>query len=492
MSQRARNGSAARTELVWPHQNRHVKAQHASCFEIGRACVEDDLRMFRQFALIVLVSLPLLASQGDYDEEIEANCGIERWSVKTGTDPTAQGVDLSLASPVSIGFLSSQPHPTFLPSDSRISPIEITNFEVRGKLILYKLEDDSDYHLVLQDESGRTMIAEIPSPSCVGPSSPFLSKIATARQQFDSALTATTSFKSSTRQVVVQGVGFFDFDHGQTGEATNSVELHPVLDIKFDNLIGGHRHRVVSRTTCPTPSLILSSSQNSVCAGTPVTISWVASDPSASVTISGIGTGLPATGSQVIYPSASEVLVGSATGKCGTATGAVQIDVNQSSATASVSASPNSISYGGTATVYVTTQGVPSWSLTSSLGNGLSQSSGAGDGTTTVSYHGYASGTDTLALNAGSDGCGSALIRSTTIVVGSYTPPPPPPTGNVHCCDGTISPTCVYGGNLSGCCSHHRGVCLVFSPSGELEAMPALDGPPVNDGLGRYQMGPPL
>jgi hypothetical protein len=27
----------------------------------------------------------------------------------------------------------------------------------------------------------------------------------------------------------ITGVGFFDFDHGQTGVAPNAIELHPVL-----------------------------------------------------------------------------------------------------------------------------------------------------------------------------------------------------------------------------------------------------------------------
>jgi hypothetical protein len=33
--------------------------------------------------------------------------------------------------------------------------------------------------------------------------------------------------------VIITGVGFFDFYHGQTGVATNGIELHPVIDIQF-------------------------------------------------------------------------------------------------------------------------------------------------------------------------------------------------------------------------------------------------------------------
>lgn len=31
--------------------------------------------------------------------------------------------------------------------------------------------------------------------------------------------------------------------------------------------------------------------------------------------------------------------------------------------------------------------------------------------------------------------------------------------GAVQCCDGTLSPSCMCGGSLRGCCSHHGGVC---------------------------------
>ncbi len=39
--------------------------------------------------------------------------------------------------------------------------------------------------------------------------------------------------------VRVSGVGFFDRPHGQTGRATNGIELHPVLNIEFNPGTGG-------------------------------------------------------------------------------------------------------------------------------------------------------------------------------------------------------------------------------------------------------------
>jgi hypothetical protein len=65
------------------------------------------------------------------------------------------------------------------------------------------------------------------------PSSPFADYIANARAQFDAVFTVTTQFQAANVPVVVTGVGFWDFPHGQRGAAMNLVELHPVLDIQF-------------------------------------------------------------------------------------------------------------------------------------------------------------------------------------------------------------------------------------------------------------------
>jgi hypothetical protein len=43
----------------------------------------------------------------------------------------------------------------------------------------------------------------------------------------------TTAFKATNRKVVVRGIGFFDFFHGQTGMAPNDLELHPVVALRF-------------------------------------------------------------------------------------------------------------------------------------------------------------------------------------------------------------------------------------------------------------------
>jgi hypothetical protein len=163
-----------------------------------------------------------------------AQCGVERWSVKTGTDADVALVNLGSQTTTTISALRALAQPSTLPANNRIQPTETTVFVVDATLTQYKLETDSDYHLVIQDASGNTMIAEIPSPSCVGSGSPFAGQISTARSAFDAKFNVTSSFQTTSTPVRITGVGFFDFLHGQTGVAPNGIEIHTVLNIVFN------------------------------------------------------------------------------------------------------------------------------------------------------------------------------------------------------------------------------------------------------------------
>ena len=163
-----------------------------------------------------------------------AQCGVERWSVKTGTDPDAGLVNLSSLNPTTIANLTGITAPASLPDNNRIQPTETTVWVINATLVKYVLAYDSDYHMVLADSAGRTMIAEIPAPGCVGPGSPFAAGIAHARAQFDAMFTATTTFQTANVPVQITGVGFFDYLEGQEGLAPNGIELHPIIDILFN------------------------------------------------------------------------------------------------------------------------------------------------------------------------------------------------------------------------------------------------------------------
>ncbi len=162
------------------------------------------------------------------------SCGVERWSVKTGTDADVGKINLSSTTPNTIVTMRGWPAPNPIPANNRVSPYETTVWVLNATLTQYKLESDSDYHLILQDASGNTLIAEIPLPACVGSGSPFLSRITTARNAFNARFTPTGSFQTANIPVQVTGVGMFDFLHGQTGVAPNGIEIHAVLDIIFN------------------------------------------------------------------------------------------------------------------------------------------------------------------------------------------------------------------------------------------------------------------
>ena len=186
-------------------------------------------------------------------------CGVERWAVKVGTDSTVGDVRLDLPpTPATIEYLGSLAPPSEADIDAgnppavppgqfafaRDEPVESTLYQVDGTITFFKLETDVDYHIVVSDlgqPEEHTIITEIPNPGCIITTNPprtlvngpFSAGIAKAREKFDARLTATTSFQSVSIPVRVRGVGFFDFEHGQTGIAPNAIEIHPILDIFF-------------------------------------------------------------------------------------------------------------------------------------------------------------------------------------------------------------------------------------------------------------------
>ena len=156
-------------------------------------------------------------------------CASERWPVKVGTDSAACTIDLT-PSLTTIGDLRALKAPGTYPTSSRIAPTEETVFLLRDvTLVEYKQETDLDYHLVIQDSTGRTMIAEIPDPGCLPSSGPWYSMVQAVRTAFNAKFPVSSSFRTVSATVSLKGIGFFDVMHGQTGVAPNGIELHPVI-----------------------------------------------------------------------------------------------------------------------------------------------------------------------------------------------------------------------------------------------------------------------
>jgi hypothetical protein len=150
-------------------------------------------------------------------------------------DADARSVNQRAVHQTTIFHLRSLPQPGFLPSRSRIRPVETTVWQITGKLVRVKEEQDSDFHLVIADSGGRTMITEIPAPACIS-SSPFLASERHVRQVFTADFHPDSSWQRPDVKVTVRGVGYFDYLHGQSGVTPNGIELHPLLSFS----LGGH------------------------------------------------------------------------------------------------------------------------------------------------------------------------------------------------------------------------------------------------------------
>ena len=196
--------------------------QPSSVVDAGRWVSDDPLAVYFRHDAVGRAQLKLALSA----------CGTERWSVKTAADDDRHRVSTTPRD-VSIRYLRARPTPSYRPQTSRVAPVELTTYRVHARLVEYVREDDGDYHLVLADRAGRTIIAEIPDPSCVAKISPFKAAIRAARSRMDGRFSVTSDFKPAGSRVVVTGIGFFDYFHGQTGMAPDDLELHPVTALRF-------------------------------------------------------------------------------------------------------------------------------------------------------------------------------------------------------------------------------------------------------------------
>jgi hypothetical protein len=158
-----------------------------------------------------------------------ASCGVERWPVKTLSDPRARDVDFAVR-PATVRYLGSlRASPGG--QDSR-GPFESRVFGVQARLVGVKREADSDYHLILS-QGGATMVAEMPLVACTS-GAQHRYAMSTARAELERAVGGQVgeSWIHPSLRARVAGVLFFDFPHGQSGHARNYVELHPVIGFR--------------------------------------------------------------------------------------------------------------------------------------------------------------------------------------------------------------------------------------------------------------------
>ncbi|HEX3092564.1 MAG TPA: hypothetical protein VHW72_08090, partial [Candidatus Angelobacter sp.] len=401
----------------------------------------QHLRRSRLLLAVLLLVVPT---------SLFAQCGVERWSVKTGTDADVGLVNLNSSTNTTIAALRAPAAPNPIPANNRVSPWETTQWVLNATLTLYKLESDSDYHLVLQDANGLTMIVEIPSPSCVGAGSPFLPGITNARNEFNARFTATTSFQTANIPVQIKGVGMFDFLHGQTGVAPNGIELHPVLDVIFNP---GTQTPDFALTTSPTTVSVAQGGTKTTTVSTTISggfnsaVSLSASGLPAGVTAAFSPTSIAAPGSgssTLTFTASSTATIGTSTVTINASGGGVSHSTTVSltvSATATpdfaISASPASLSVAagstGTSTISTTVSGgfnsavslsasgLPS-GVTAAFNPASIAAPGSGSSTLTFTASSTATaGTSTITINASGGGVSHSTTVSLTITSGGTT-----------------------------------------------------------------------
>jgi hypothetical protein len=161
-------------------------------------------------------------------------CGVERWRVKiiADEDRTRVGWTPKTTTVSALRAITTPAGP--YPAARRIAPQELTLYRVHAVVRQILQESDGDWHVILADPAGvgATLVAEIPDSSCALGSG-HEAEYAAARR----------ALRAIPRGALIEldGVGFFDFLHGQRGMAPNGFELHPVvalhrLDVQWEAL----------------------------------------------------------------------------------------------------------------------------------------------------------------------------------------------------------------------------------------------------------------
>jgi hypothetical protein len=169
-----------------------------------------------------------------------AACGTELWAKKTLMLPGDDRLPTT-ALPTTIQKLVSlpAPHDPDAIATRRIPGVENILWRLtRVRLIGYRIEADSDFHLILRDDQGRSLVAEIPAPFCT--SSKMKNLFAAARSAVErigghpaSARWWWTDYRGEQLYISITGYGFFDFEHGVNGASANDIELHPVVSVQI-------------------------------------------------------------------------------------------------------------------------------------------------------------------------------------------------------------------------------------------------------------------
>lgn len=162
------------------------------------------------------------------------NCGIERWSIKTLSDPDTLKINFQNIVPTTVHAQVSLESPK--EKKSRLNT-ETNVYSIDCFIVGFKKEsNDKDIHIIIEDiETDETMVAEIPSYECFEIQKTSRYELFKELQEWFIANIGQPKsnfiFLEKHIPVTITGVGFFDLHHGQIGMSGNGREIHPVLSI---------------------------------------------------------------------------------------------------------------------------------------------------------------------------------------------------------------------------------------------------------------------
>jgi hypothetical protein len=178
---------------------------------------------------------PMPAPSPTASPQPDSPCAGYRWSVKVATDAARDAIALTPVQNASIVSLTAIPQPNADNTLPRMQPTETSTYELQNVTLteIFK-SSDYDYHLLLSDGQGHTMIAESPDPACAQGSALF-DQLSAVRNTIDTAYPdITTSGIQVNRPVTLEGVAFFDYEPNYaTDQSPDGIELHPVVALCF-------------------------------------------------------------------------------------------------------------------------------------------------------------------------------------------------------------------------------------------------------------------
>lgn len=191
------------------------------------------MRLYAPAAVVGTVLLAALAANAAPARinDSDKGCNVRLKGLKTLSDPQRKLVNLRPKN-TTVAAINALPQPQPTPK-TRTTAFERQVWRVNVQIIKFKLEGDSDIHLVMFAD-GAYGIAEMPAAQCLPKTTRDRKAIIAARNKFTSSCgQPTNSWKQLGAVVSISGVGFFDIPHTQKPHATNFAELHPVTGLKL-------------------------------------------------------------------------------------------------------------------------------------------------------------------------------------------------------------------------------------------------------------------